>query len=132
MLKQITFTEAEKLINSKVVFAHAIITKNWVDFTIINEPDYDGGAVNFSDRGGEITPELMNEKLFDIFYHEDFQMDGGLEYYKNYSSIMELLQTTSYIPPTEDNYFYLTDGNMEEIMQLTDGTIAWFIRAEGE
>ena len=42
---------------------------------------------------------------------------------------MELLQTTSYISPTEDNYFYLTDGNMEEIMQLTDGTIAWFIKA---
>ena len=132
MLKQLTFAEAENLINSKVVFTHAVIAENWVDFTIMNEPDYDGGSVNFSDRGGEISPALMKENLFDIFYHEDFQNDGGLAYYEDYPSIMELLETTSYVTPTEDNYFYLTDGNMEEIMQLPDGTIAWFIRAEEE
>lgn len=130
MLKQITYTEAEKLINSKVVFAHATITENWVDFTIINEPDFEGGAVNFSDRGGEITPELMKEKLFDIFYHEDFQNDGGLVYYdtEEYKTVVELIERTD-CKFMKDDTFYLTDGNMEDIMQLTDGTIAWFIKA---
>ena len=129
MLKHITFTEAEKLINSKTLFTRSVILSNSkeVEFDIMSEPD----AVNFSYRYGKITPELMTEKLFDIFYHDDFQNDGGLEYYDDYDTVVELIERTD-CTLMKDDGFYLTDGNMEEIMQLTDGTIAWFIKAEEE
>lgn len=129
MLKQITYTEAEKLINSKALFTRGVILSDSkeIELDIMSEPD----AVNFSYRHGKITPKLMKEKLFDIFYHEEFQNDGGLVYYdtEGYKTVVELIERTD-CKLMKDDIFYLTDGNMEEIMQLTDGTIAWFIRAE--
>lgn len=130
MLKQINFTKAKELINAKWIFSYATISDGGISFEIMNEPDYDGGTVNYSFRSGDIYKRLMQENFFDIFYHEYFQNDGGLEYYENHFSVVDLLNSSTYPPLTENEKYYLTDGNMKEIMQLKNGTVAWFIKTE--
>ena len=132
MLKPITFTEAKALINAKLVFAYATIFDGGIEFEIMNEPDYDGGVVNYSYRSGDIYDELMKENFFDIFYHEYFQNDGGLEYYENYPSVVDLLNNSLYTPLMENGNYYLTDGNTKEILSLSDNTRAWFIKKDSE
>jgi hypothetical protein len=108
-----------------------------ISFEIISEYNHNNSAddcINWSNRTGDISDEIKKMNLFDVFYKEEFQNDGQLicmedfkEAFngnsKDFPSVFDLLEQEDYLFnwQSKNNRFYLTDGNMDEINDLSEG-----------
>lgn len=121
MFTSISYEKYIYLLNQKSVFTRFSVEKEnkgvYISFDVISESD----CINWSDRCGYITAENINDNLFDIFYSDDFQNDGAVCDYDSYSSVVELLENEDCSLLLKSDCYYISDGNIKDILLLPDG-----------